>query len=104
MIIDFHTHTFPDKIAAGAVANLAQASRTQPFTDGTIAALAASMQKGGIDHSVNLPVMTTPSQVEKINTSMISQLESLSALGILTFGGMHPDFPDYKTELRRLKK
>lgn len=104
MIIDFHTHTFPDKIAAGAVAKLAQASRTQPFTDGTVAQLAASMQQSCIDYSVNLPVITAPEQTEKINTALIRQLEVLNGFGILTFGGMHPDHPDCKKELRRLKR
>ena len=35
MVIDIHTHTFPDKIAAGAIAKLQASSHTIPFTDGT---------------------------------------------------------------------
>lgn len=119
MVIDFHTHIFPDKISASVIKKLALASRTKAFTDGSAAALTASMKQAGVNISVNQPVMTRPDQVEKINTSMIRSLEQLTASGlpeatlssesgsantILPFGGMHPDYADYKTELRRLAK
>ena len=32
-MIDFHTHTFPERIAAMAIAKLQQASHSQAFTD-----------------------------------------------------------------------
>ena len=35
MIIDMHTHSFPDKIAAGTIRKLSSLSHTVPFTDGT---------------------------------------------------------------------
>ena len=103
MIIDFHTHTFPKKISAGVVEKLAAVSHTMPFTDGSADALAASMKSAGVDWSVNLPVMTYAGQVEKVNTSLIAQQEELRAQGIITFGGIHPDYEDYRGELRRLK-
>ncbi len=103
MIIDFHTHTFPPKISADVVEKLAAVSRTSPFTDGSADALAASMKKAGVDYSVNLPVMTYAGQVEKVNTSLISQKESLQAQGIITFGGIHPDYENFRKELKRLK-
>ena len=103
MIIDFHTHTFPKKISAGVVEKLASVSHTMPFTDGSAGALAASMRSAGVDWSVNLPVMTYAGQVEKVNTSLIAQQEELRAQGIITFGGIHPDYENYRGELRRLK-
>lgn len=103
MIIDFHTHTFPSKISKKVVDNLALVSRTVHFTNGSMEDLIDSMQKAGIDYSVNLPVMTSPDQVEKINSSLIETKEQLQAHGILTFGGMHPEYANYKTELQRLK-
>ena len=39
MIVDIHTHTFPDKIAHQTILHLQQASRTHAFSDGTNAAL-----------------------------------------------------------------
>ncbi len=104
MIIDFHTHIFPDKIAARTLSKLSDTSRTMPFTDGTADGLAASMKRAGIDFSVNMPVMTTVEQVEKVNSSMIENREDYLRRGILTFGGIHPDYPNYKRELRRLKE
>lgn len=104
MIIDFHVHTFPDKIAMHTLEKLSALSGTQYFTDGSVAGLLASMQEASISYSVNLPVMTHESQVEKINSSMIAAREHLLEQGIVTFGGMHPDYTDYKTELLRLKR
>lgn len=103
MIIDFHTHTFPDAICAKVIGKLSMASGTKAFTDASMNGLIASMKEAGIDYSVNLPVMTSPEQVEKINQSMIQNRESLFAQGIVPFGGLHPDYEDYKTEIGRLK-
>lgn len=102
MIIDFHTHTFPDSIAPKVIHNLATACGTKPSTDGTVSGLISSMKEAGIDYSVNFPVVTAVSQVEKINTSTIAQKDLLFHNGIISFGGMHPDYPDYKKELKNL--
>lgn len=104
MIIDFHTHTFPDKISGKVVQKLAKASHTMPFTDGSAHNLLSSMHEAEVDYSVNLPVMTTVEQVEKVNHSLIEQRDSLIAQGIVTFGGMHPEYENYKEELRNLKQ
>lgn len=104
MIIDFHTHTFPGKISSKVVRKLGMAAHIRAYTDGSMEGLTASMALAGADYSVNLPVMTSPEQVEKINSSMIQDRESLLSQGIITFGGMHPDYPDYKKEIRRLRE
>ena len=57
-MIDFHTHTFPERIAAMAIAKLQQASHSRAFTDGTAEGLQASMARAGIELSVVLPVAT----------------------------------------------
>ena len=104
MVIDFHVHTFPAKISLRALESMSQNSRTVYFTDGTTDQLQQSMQRCGVDYSVNLPVMTNPGQVEKVNSSMIRDRETLAARGIIAFGGMHPDYENYKAELRRLRE
>lgn len=104
MIIDFHTHTFPGKISSKVVRKLGMAAHIRAYTDGSMEGLTASMALAGADYSVNLPVMTSPEQVEKINSSMIQHRESLLSQGIIAFGGMHPDYPDYKKEIRRLRE
>lgn len=103
MIIDFHTHTFPEKIAEKTLTSLGKAASLIPFTKGTKEALLSSMAAAGVDYSVTLPVMTNPAQVEKINSGILSDLENASTPGLIPFGGMHPDYPDCKKELKRLK-
>ena len=102
MIIDFHTHTFPDKIAAAAVDKLQAASHTRPFSDGTVDGLRASMAVAGIDASVVLPVATSAKQVPHINDSAIRVNWQAKETGVHSFGGMHPDFPDWEQEMERL--
>lgn len=104
MIIDFHTHTFPEKISEKTVHKLAGISHTMPFTHGSVLELVSSMREAKVDYSVNLPVMTSAEQVEKVNGSMINQQKDLLSQGIITFGGIHPDYENYKEELRHLKQ
>lgn len=104
MIIDFHTHTFPDKIAARAIEKLEGFGNIHSCSNGTSSGLLDSMEKAGIDISVDLPVATAERQVASINDGVIAKLENFSGKGILTFGAMHPDFADWKAELHRLKE
>lgn len=103
MTIDFHTHTFPDKISGNVLKKLSGCSHTQYFTDGSVSGLAASMKEASISYSVNLPVMTAAEQIEKVNGDLIAKKDWLFSQGIITFGGMHPDYGHYKNELKRLK-
>ncbi len=102
MIFDFHTHTFPERIAARAIESLAAASHTKPFTDGTAAGLRASMERAGIDGALVLPVATNPRQVPHVNDASIAVNHAGEETGIYSFGCMHPDFPDCEAELKRL--
>ncbi|MBO4926176.1 MAG: amidohydrolase family protein [Clostridia bacterium] len=104
MIVDIHTHVFPEKIAAAAVDKLAAASHTHPFSDGTAAELQASMRAAGVDLSVALPVATAPRQVPHINDAALQMNEHAAESGILSFGCMHPDFPDWHAELGRIAR
>jgi len=100
MIIDFHNHCFPDKIAAKAVDSLSKSTRTKAFTDGRASSLKSAAASAGVDLSVILPVATSPDQVVKINDR--SRCYDGSD-GLLSFACMHPDFSDYKAELSRIK-
>ncbi len=104
MIIDFHVHTFPAGISSKVLEKLSRLSHTKYFTDGSVQGLVASMEEASVDVSVNLPVMTNPAQVEKVNSALIEDRENLAAQHIITFGGMHPDYGNYKKELSRLKQ
>lgn len=103
MIIDFHTHTFPEKIADRALEELSQSGGIVPQLRGTTQSLTDSMKKYGVDKSVNLTVMTRADQVEKVHNKIIDN-QQLEEAGIITFGGMHPDYSNYREEIRRLKK
>ena len=97
MIVDMHTHTFPDHIAAGTLEKLSAASHTRPFTNGTQEGLLRSMEEAGVDLSLVLPVATAPRQVERINDRSAQLNQSGGKL--LSFGCMHPDFPGWREEL-----
>ncbi len=99
MIIDFHTHTFPDKIAKHAIEHMQSLSHNAVFSDGTVSGLKASMASAGVTHSVVLPVATNPAKVEHINNISIDSTEREN---LIYFGCMHPDYEGYRTELARL--
>lgn len=103
MIIDFHTHIFPDKIASGSIAHLEAASGITAATDGTLQGLLYSMEKNRVDLSVILPVVTKPSQFETVNLFAAKVNESYKGK-LLSFGGIHPDCEDYKAELNRIRE
>ena len=100
MIIDFHTHIFPDKIAGKTIAHLAKVSGFTPAFDGTYNGLLGSIEDGKIDLSIALPVVTKPSQFDSINRFAASHMEGK----VLSFGGIHPDTEDYKKDLKQLKE
>lgn len=102
MILDFHTHTFPEHIAGRAVRSLSESSHMPAFLDGTLHSLMHSMEENGIDRAVLLPVATAAKQQESINRTAIQINERWQETGILSFGGIHPDNDDYKEILSRL--
>ena len=103
MIIDMHTHIFPDEIAAAVINKLSRVSRTPAFTDGTLNGLKKSMYEAQINFSVILPVATSSRQVEKINFSSAALNEKNFGEGIISFGCIHPDYTKYREELSRVK-
>jgi len=103
MVIDFHTHIFPDKIAAKTIAHLEEVGNIKAATDGTLNGLLASMERCGVDMSVILPVATKPSQFESIQ-SFAKQVNEQYPGKLLSFGGIHPDCEDYKKELDTIKE
>lgn len=101
MVIDFHTHTFPDAIAEKAVAKLSAKSRSRAFTGGTVGELRASMKNAGIDRAVILPVATNPEKLTKMNDVSIAEN---GRDGLILFGCVHPDAENSLEEIRRLAR
>lgn len=102
MIIDFHTHTFPEKIAQSAIAKLSASADIKNYIAGTLTDLISSMQNNSIDYSVILPVVTRPEQEKNINRLAIETNEHFHDQGIISFGGIHPYNDDYKAILHFL--
>ncbi|MBO6015577.1 MAG: amidohydrolase family protein [Lachnospiraceae bacterium] len=110
MIIDMHTHIFPQRIAASAYAAMERnvyEKRKEELRikiSGTREALAKSGDVNRIDLSVVLPVATKPSQTESINSFAKETNERTAESGVMSFGAIHPDNGDYKEILLELHR
>ncbi|MBQ6173661.1 MAG: amidohydrolase family protein [Clostridia bacterium] len=104
MIVDIHTHTFPERIAAAALRKMQGQCHTALFTGATEPELTASMRRAGIDRSVILPVSTNPQHVVKVNDASLRINECTEETGLISFGCMHPDYDDVDGELGRIAK
>lgn len=102
MIIDFHTHIFPEKIAARAIASLEKKAQMAAHLKGVENTLRESMQKSGVDLSVILPVVTDPHQHETVNRVALETNAHTAETGLLSFGGIHPDNSNYREVLHFL--
>lgn len=102
MIIDFHTHIFPDAIAGKTIAALAKKAGVKAATDGTLNGLLTSMEQSKVDLSIIMPVVTKPSQFESIN-SFAAKVNEKYAGKLLSFGGIHPECENYKEKLDTIK-
>ena len=101
MLIDFHTHCFPEPIAQKAIEKLSYVSGgLEPYTDGTLQGLFDSMQKSSIDFSVVLNIATNARQQSKVNdfAAEINKNEN-----IIAFGSVYPHAEDALDELERIK-
>ncbi|MBR3438564.1 MAG: amidohydrolase [Clostridia bacterium] len=100
-IIDFHTHTFPEKIAAKAITKLEEGGRSKAHLDGTLDSLIKSNVDDGIDYSVSLPVATSAKQVRSINR-LSAELNGRN--GVFFGGAVHPECENIKEILDYLKE
>ncbi len=104
MLIDFHTHIFPTKIADMAIKVLKagmlkeQGYCIEPQYDGTVDGLKAMMQKNNIDISVTLPIATRPKNTASINTFV----KGITDSGIISFATVHPESDNYREELEQI--
>ena len=99
MIIDFHTHNFPDALARRAIdgmLKLLNGSLT-PVGDGTLGRQIADMKAAGVDRAVMCPVATKPEQADVIIRRACEIRDGVygedAARMIIPFASLHPSDP-----------
>lgn len=97
MIIDFHTHCFPDSLAGRAISKLSAAAESSPLTDGTASGLIKAESAAGISLSVVCNIATNPHQEHKVNCFAVSLNDRMPQITAL--GSLHPDSENTDAEL-----
>ncbi len=105
MIIDFHTHLFPDSIAKKTIAALEEKGSIPSYSDGTKAGLVASLSRAGVDIGVNLPVLTKPTQFDSVLefAKSLNEERARTGMPILSFAGAHPLMDNVEEKLSLVK-
>ena len=106
MIIDFHTHIFPDKIARKTIDLLSEKGGIPPFSDGSVDGLLCAMDKANVDLSVTLPVLTNPNSFESVNrfAAQVNERFAEKSRRLLSFGAIHPACEEIDGKMRWLKE
>lgn len=92
MLIDFHVHVYPDKIAERALTTLEKKIKDaydldqNPYYDGTVDGLKKLMGEDGVDISVILPIALSVTNHVSINRFA----EEINGDGIISFASLHP--------------
>jgi len=100
LIIDFHTHIYPEPSASKTLKAVQDRAGISCFSDGTQQGLVRSMDKAGIDLSVVCSVATKPEMVNSTH----QWLENIRNPRIMPFATMHPDLAIVVEEVGDLKK
>ena len=100
MVIDIHVHCYPDEVAERSILVRSKKFKIEPATDGTVSGLKKSMLKAGVDLSVMQPIAMKPEQTVKMNRWSANFKEG----GVISFGTIHSDYPDWKQEIKWLAR
>ncbi len=100
MIIDIHTHAWPDKVSGKAQEVLEAYYGVKLVGQPSLGTLLVFMDKNKIDLSVICAVASRADQVVSIN----NWLFSLKEPNIKYFASLHPEYPQWKEELKRIKE
>ncbi len=105
MVIDFHTHVFPEKIAKRTIELLSEKGGHPPFSDGTVGGLLCRMEEAEIDCAVNHPVLTAPRQFDSVN-QFAAELNAAFAdqkRRLISFAGIHPACEEIDQKMKWIK-
>lgn len=106
MLIDTHTHVFPDAMAEKTIEILKerilrrQGFGVKTYSEATVSGLKQSMLKCGVDISIAAPIATKPSQLKTINT----YAESITDGRIISLATIHPLQENKYNVLRDIKE
>lgn len=100
MIIDFHAHIYPDKIAEKATKSIGDFYNAPMQYNGHPEELLESGRKIGVEKYIVHSTATKPMQVESINNFIIDEMHKHSEF--IGFGTMHPDYENFESELKRI--
>ena len=101
MLIDFHSHCFPDKIAEAAVKKIGgKAGGLVPNTDGSLNSLSELMKNQGVDRFVVLNIATNEKQMRAVN-DFAAEMNERSE--VIAFGSVYPRAANVMEELERIK-
>jgi uncharacterized protein len=99
MIIDVHTHAFPDHLAARAMAQLqAETDEVVAVLDGTVGDLLRSMDRAGIEVSVVASIATKPAQFDAI----LRWSDSIRSERVMPFPSLCPKSEGAAEQVRRV--
>ena len=94
-IIDFHTHAFPDELAATAIPYLEEEGDVKAFLNGTVADLLRSMDRTGIEKSLICSIATRPKQFR----SILDWSKTIRSDRIIPLPSVHPKAVDLVEQL-----
>jgi predicted TIM-barrel fold metal-dependent hydrolase len=97
-IVDFHTHAFPDQLAARAIARLELQGGVRAALDGTVGALLTSMDRAGIAAAVVCSIATEPAQFG----SILRWSSAIAGPRIHPFPSIHPAAADPSSEVYQI--
>lgn len=101
MIIDFHAHIYPQKIAVKASSNIGRFYNVPMCYDGSPEKLIESGKKIGVEKYIVHSTATIAHQVESINNYIIQEVKAHKEF--VGFGTIHPHYENFEDELKRIK-
>jgi predicted TIM-barrel fold metal-dependent hydrolase len=100
MILDFHNHIYPEKVAQTIIGSLKSEMRLSAYGTGTVSGLRDEMKSSGVSTCVVLGVAVSPDLVEATNQWILKQ----GGDGFIPVGSIHPFYPNYRPLIKELKK
>jgi predicted TIM-barrel fold metal-dependent hydrolase len=101
-IIDTHAHIYPDAIAGKAAASIGEFYEIPMCLDGTLGTLLSHGDEAGISRFLVHSVAVTWERVSSVNSYLMGTVAQHPDR-LIGFGSMHPDHPDCRAELLRIR-